>query len=53
MREYTTTCIFLGFAVIVVDVLVVLLAIHISREVSIMFGQVGNGLEATRVYLVV
>ena len=42
-----------GFALTVADVLVVFLAVHISRQVSIMFGQVGNGLEATLVYLVV
>ena len=42
-----------GFAITVAVVLVVLLAVHISRQVSIMFGQVGNGLEATHVYLVV
>ena len=42
-----------GFALTVAAMLVVFLAIHISRQVSIMFGQVGNGLGATHVYLVV
>lgn len=42
-----------GFAITAADVLVMLLAVHISRQVSIMFGQVGNGLGATHVYLVV
>ena len=43
---------YLGFSLTVAAVLVVFLAIHISRQVSIMFGQVGNDLEATHVYLV-
>ena len=44
---------YLGFSLTVAAVLVVFLAVHISRQVSIMFGQVGNGLEATHVFLVV